>query len=253
MSRWFKLTVAYDGTDFAGWQVQPRQSTIQSALQSAIYDLTGESVAVIGSGRTDSGVHALAQVASCQIQGWRDGAAALARALNAKLPDTIVVTAAADAADGFHAIRDAVKKMYRYQLQLGGVRDAFDYRYRWQLHGKIDVAAMCEAATKVVGHHDCACFQAAGGEVKTTVRRIHRCEIVEQGMTVSGARRCAVEIEADGFLYNMVRNIVGTLVEVGRGRHTPAWIDELIAARNRELAGPTAPPHGLFLVRVDYE
>jgi tRNA pseudouridine38-40 synthase len=253
LSRSFKLTIAYDGTDFAGWQIQPGQKTIQQALQNAIASVCKEQAQVIGSGRTDAGVHALAQVASCTLQNWRASARDLSRAMNTQLPDTIVVRDAVDAADGFHAIRDAISKRYRFQFQIGGTRDAFEYRYRWHIHGSLDINAMREAASCFLGRHDFASFQAAGGVIKkTTTREIRACQLIEQAASASGAMMICVEVEADGFLYNMVRNIVGTLVEVGRGKHPPHWVTDVINARDRGVAGPTAPPHGLFLVRVDY-
>jgi tRNA pseudouridine38-40 synthase len=252
--RSFKLTVAYDGTEFSGWQVQPGQPTIQGMLQRALKQVTGGAdIQVVGSGRTDSGVHALAQVASCTLP-WREEAARLASALNANLPSEIVVLAAVDAPQEFHAIRDAVGKRYRYQLQIGGVRDPFEHRYRWMLNRDLNVDRMRMAAERFVGVHDFASFQAAGSDRKTTVREVRACDlIVQQPGTPSEATHLAIEVEANGFLYNMVRNIVGTLVHVGRDKELPEWIDSVMAACNRDLAGPTAPAHGLFLLRVDYE
>ena len=252
MARTFKLTIAYDGTDFAGWQVQPGQKTIQSMLERALYRMTKDQIRVIGSGRTDSGVHALAQVASCTLPSWRDSSDRLAHALNANLPDTIVVAEAVDAPEDFHAIRDAIGKRYRYQLQLGGRRDAFEHRYRWHLHGAMDIDRMRAAAHRFVGQHDFASFQAAGSDRKTTTRDVRACELFPKLSSDSDAINLSIEVEADGFLYNMVRNIVGTLVEVGRGKQPPEWIDEVIAARDRNAAAQTAPAKGLFLLRVDY-
>jgi tRNA pseudouridine38-40 synthase len=252
-SRSFKLTIAYDGTDFAGWQVQPQQETVQQAIQRALLAVTGETVQVVGSGRTDSGVHALGQVASCRIGRWRASAADLIRALNANLPDSIVIRDCVDMPDDFHAIRDAVGKRYRYQIRLGGPRDVFEYRYRWHLHRPLDMDAMRQAAAHFVGRHDFASFQASGADPKkTTTRHIRACELIEQETTSEDVQHWAIEVEADGFLYNMVRNIVGTLVEVGHGKQSPDWIAEVIEARNRCAAGPTAPAHALFLVWVDY-
>lgn len=254
MSRSFKLTIAYDGTDFAGWQVQPNQPTIQQKLQRAFLKVTGEEVQVIGSGRTDSGVHALGQVASCRVENWRAPAANLVRALNAHLPDTITVRDAVDAPDDFHAIRDAVRKRYRYQLQLSGLRDAFEFRYRWHVHGRYDLEVMQAAANRILGRHDFRSFQASGADPKiTTTRTIFACDVIEQRLIKDGGRFVAIEIEADGFLYNMVRNIVGTLIEVGRGKRPDEWIDEVLEARDRNVAGQTAPPMGLFLLWVDYD
>ena len=252
MSRTFKLTIAYDGTDFAGWQVQPGKQTIQGLLERALQRITRQHVQVTGSGRTDSGVHALAQVASCTLPQWRDSAQRLAHAMNAHLPNTVVVRESMEAPKDFHAIRDAIGKRYRYQLQVGGTRDVFEYRYRWHLHGSLDLERMRAAAARFVGRHDFASFQAAGADRKTTTREIRECQLIQQPTSTPSNLHLAIEVEADGFLYNMVRNIVGTLVEVGRRKHPPEWIDEVIAALNRKAAGQTAPAQGLFLVRVDY-
>lgn len=272
------MTVAYDGTAYAGWQVQPRRVTIQSLLEKAIAQVCRQRVRVTGSGRTDSGVHALAQVASFRLDHWKAPPAALARALNSKLPPDIAILAIEEAAEDFHAIRDAVGKRYRYQLRVGGVRDAFDHRYRWHLPGPLDLDAMRQAAELIRGRRDFASFQAAGSDRKTTVREVRALEIIEQpppetawladtvgpnshdpqgraGRSASGPatiRNVAIEIEADGFLYNMVRNIVGSLVEVGRGKRSPHWVADVISARDRKQAGPTAPPHGLFMMWVQY-
>lgn len=262
MIRSFKMTVAYDGTQYAGWQVQLRRQTIQAMLEKAIAQVCRQRVRVTGSGRTDSGVHAIGQVASFAIENWRASASDLARALNSKLPSDISISEIVDADQNFHAIRDAAGKRYRYQIRIGGVRDAFEYRYRWHLPGPIDVQAMVAAARLICGRQDFASFQAAGSDRKTTVRDIRALDIIDQDRAIhrSGAgqggwqdvRNLAIEVEADGFLYNMVRNIVGSLVEVGRGKRPPGWIGEVIAARDRKLAGPTAPPHGLFLLWVEY-
>ncbi len=255
-SRTFKLTVAYDGTRYAGWQVQPKRETIQAALERAIAQVCRERVRVTGSGRTDSGVHAIGQVASFSLTAWRAGAADLTRALNSKLPADISVRQTDDAVADFHAIRDAIGKRYRYQLRVGGNRDAFDYRYRWHLAGPIDLDAMRQAAAAIRGRQDFASFQAAGSDRKTTVRDIRDLVLSEQDGVGQGeespGRLLAIEVEADGFLYNMVRNIVGTLVEVGRGKRSPDWVGEVIAARDRRVGGPTAPGHGLCLLSVDY-
>lgn len=268
--RTFKLTIAYDGTEFAGWQVQPERPTIQSALQSAVRSVVKEDLSVVGSGRTDAGVHAVAQVASCVVSRWRATAAELARALNANLPDTISIVEAEEAAEGFHALRDAIGKRYRYQLRVGGPRDPFGDRFNWHLRRPLDIDAIRDAASRLVGRHDFASFQAAGSERKTTVRHVRACDVtvirtspdstpptdgvprVESARDDNPPTRIAIEVEADGFLYNMVRNIVGTLVEVGRGKREPASIEAVLQARNRDAAGPTAPAHGLLLLRVDY-
>ena len=253
MSRTFKLTIAYDGTDFAGWQVQPNQPTVQGKLHRALEAITGQQIHAVGSGRTDSGVHAFGQVASLTIPNWRHSAADLGRALNTQLPETIVIEEVVDAPDRFHAIRDAIGKRYRYQLQIGGTRDAFQFRYRWHLPGPLDVDAMRDAAVRLIGRHDFASFQAAGSQRKTTTRTVRACQLIDQPSTRPDRHDLAIEVEADGFLYNMVRNIVGTLVEVGWGKRTADSIAATLAACDRDAAGQTAPAHGLCLVRVDYD
>ncbi|QDT02544.1 tRNA pseudouridine synthase A [Rubripirellula lacrimiformis] len=275
----YKLTIAYDGGSFAGWQVQSDRKTVQECLQNAIAKIAGQRCNVVGSGRTDAGVHAIAQVASVRIPTWSHSPQTLARAINVHLPDTIVVTQAQTAVDGFHAIRDATGKRYRYQLQVGGPRDVFQYRYRWHLHTAIDVEAMRTAARRMVGEHDFASFQASGSDRKTTVRDVRACDVIIQdspgiespgidspeiddretpdaqvygGRPEQPALNLAIEVEANGFLYNMVRNIVGTLVAVGRGKYPPEWVADVFAALDRSAAGQTAPAHGLFLLNVDY-
>lgn len=280
--RSFKMTVAYDGTRFAGWQVQPGRETIQGMIEKAIAQVCRQRVRVTGSGRTDAGVHALGQVASFSLIGWRAAADDLARALNSKLPPEISVLRVADAPPDFHAIRDAVGKRYRYQLRIGGVRDPLDYRFRWYLPAGLDVTAIEQAGGYLCGRHDFASFQAAGSDRTTTVRHVRDLSVrwrwvlqpepkmptaapgcdrqpadCGQGRAGQGSWPQPVclldlEIEADGFLYNMVRNIVGTLVEVGRGKRPAGWMQEVLQAKDRCVAGPTAPAHGLVLVRVDY-
>jgi tRNA pseudouridine38-40 synthase len=251
VTRSFKLTIAYDGTGFSGWQVQPNQPTIQGHLQDALQRVTGDRIQVIGSGRTDAGVHAHAQVASCSLV-WRDSPQHLLRALNTKLPESIVVSGAEEACEGFHAIRHAVGKRYRYQLKIGGVRNVFDYRYHWHLNAELDLDQMNLAAKRLIGEHDFKSFQAAGADRKTTVRTVRACDLIVPVVENDQASDLLIEVEADGFLYNMVRNIVGTLVEVGRGKQTVEWIDQVLHARDRDVAGPTAPACGLFLLWVDY-
>jgi tRNA pseudouridine38-40 synthase len=273
--RWFKMTVAYDGTGYSGWQVQPGRITIQSMLEKAISQVCRERVRVTGSGRTDAGVHAFGQVASFSLQSWRASATDLCRALNSKLPSDIAISEIVDAKEDFHAIRDAIGKRYRYQIQIGGLRDAFEFRYRWHVQGPIDVEAMREATLRLLGKHDFASFQAVGAVRKSTVRTVRDLVIIDQmnpreverggvgkedeislGQGRGGvlARRyIAIEIEADGFLYNMVRNIVGTLIEVGRGKNPASWVQQVLDAKDRSQAGPTAPPHGLCLLHVHYE
>ncbi len=246
--RFLKLTIAYDGTDFAGWQVQPNARTIQQTLEDALQTITGEQMRVTASGRTDAGVHALGQVVSLATESSLS-AHVLCRALNANTPHDLVVLNVAEAQDGFHAIRDAVRKRYRYVIHNTPLPDVFLRAYAWHIPQPLDLGAMREAAELLIGTRDFASFQAAGSDRATTVRTVSQLPITGDKST----SRIEIEVEADGFLYMMVRNIVGTLVEVGRGNHPADWVREVLAAGNRRLAGATAPPHGLFLVSVDYE
>ena len=251
MQRTFALTIAYDGTDYAGWQVQPDQQTIQGTLQKAIRQATGQQVTVTGSGRTDAGVHALGQVASLRMPVWTANETALMRAINSRLPDAIVVQRVDPADDDFHAIRDAQGKRYRYQLQVRGQRDPFGHRYRWRVRQRVDIEAMKQAAAMVIGHRDFSSFESTGAKRKTSVRDVRDCQVlVDEDYDRNG--HLAIEVEANGFLYNMVRNITGTLVEVGFGKHPASWVEEVLSLRNRIYAGQTAPPQGLFLKQVFY-
>ncbi len=247
--RFLKLTIAYDGTGYVGWQVQSNGVSIQQVLESAWKSVTGESRRITASGRTDSGVHALGQV--CSIETGSDlPSSRVARALNAHLPPDIRVLSATDAAGNFHAIRDAIGKTYRYCLQHGPGADLFRRNYCWQLHATLDAGLMREGAKFLIGMHDFRSLESAGADRTDAVRTIRALSVNESGS--HQGRNIDVEITADGFLYNMVRNIVGTLVVVGRGKRSPTWIQEVLETRDRRAAGPTAPPHGLFLVSVDY-
>ena len=248
--RSIKLTLAYDGTAYAGWQVQPGQNTVQDVLETAIEKITGEQLRAIASGRTDAGVHALGQVVGFRSETHLPPDV-IRRALNAELPRDIAVLDAADAADDFHPIRDAVRKRYRYVIHDGPVRDVFRRRYCWQYNSRLDAAAMSRAAQALVGKHDFSSFETTGAERKDSIRTVYELQ-VERGRGVQ-EDLITIEVEADGFLYNMVRAIVGTLVEVGRAAQDESWVAEVLAAADRRAAGPTAPPQGLFLVRVDYE
>jgi len=247
--RTFRLTLSYDGTAYAGWQVQANARTIQAELEAALRQVTGEQIRAVASGRTDAGVHALGQVVSFSSQTHLS-ADVLRKALDANLPKDLVVREVREAPAGFHAIRDALRKRYRYVLQDGPIRDVFGRAYAWCFPQRLDVQAMQAATAVLLGQHDFSSFEAAGSPRASSVRTIY--ELTGQRRAGDFLDRIVVEVEADGFLYNMVRNIVGSLVEVGRGRQEASWIEEVLAARNRKLAGMTAPPQGLFLVSVDY-
>lgn len=251
MSRTFALTIAYDGTDFAGWQIQPQQETIQGTLQKAILRATDHAVTVTGSGRTDAGVHALAQVASVRFPQWTASTDALCKAINSRLGDSVVVSDVQEAPQDFHAIRDCTGKRYRYQIQVRGQRDPFGHRYRLRLRRNVDVETMQQAARRIIGERDFSSFESTGAPRKSSVRHVRDCRILlAEDYETTG--HLAIEVEANGFLYNMVRNIVGTLIEVGYGKQPPEWIDEVLEQENRIYAGPTVPPTGLFLQKVNY-
>jgi tRNA pseudouridine38-40 synthase len=242
----FKITLAYDGTDFVGWQRQASGVSIQGLLEDALHDLDERDVTVTGAGRTDAGVHALGQVAAFTIERPLTADTAV-RALNARLPEAIRVLTAEEAAASFHPRFDARAKSYRYRICHSDVLSPFEHRYAWHVPGPLDVAAMQAAATLLEGVHDFAAFQSVGTEVRTTEREIFSSHIDPLPSAV-----CNFEISGSGFLRHMVRAIVGSLVEVGRGRRSVEWMAAVMASRDRGQAGPTAPPEGLFLVSVTY-
>ena len=243
--RTLKLTVAYDGSRFVGWQRQAEGESIQGLIEAALTPIEGAPVAVHGAGRTDAGVHALGQVASVQIASSLD-TATLTRALNAQLPPDIRILIIEQKEHGFHARFSARSKCYRYQFQVAAIASPFERAYAWHLQDRLDIESMQAAAAVLIGRHDFAAFQSAGSPVTDTVRTVTRSE-------VRAGRLLAYEVCGSGFLRHMVRAIAGTLVEVGEGRRTPAGVASLLQGGRRADAGRTAPPHGLFLVGVDYD
>lgn len=247
--RWFKLTVAYDGSAFHGWQTQIHEPTVQRRLEDALRRATSQQVRVTASGRTDAGVHALGQVVSCAVD--TDLAPeTLLRALNANLTPDIRVVRAAEVPEGFDAITHSISKTYRYWLNDGRIPDLFWRHHAWYIPQVLDDRAMHCAAQKLVGRHDFRAYQSAGSPRKTTVRTVTRLDV--ERVLVGETELVRLEVTADGFLYNMVRNLVGTLARVGQGREAVDWPAEVLAGGDRRRAGPTAPPQGLFLVSVDY-
>jgi tRNA pseudouridine38-40 synthase len=287
--RYFKLILAYDGTDFAGWQVQPGKRTVQATLEAALAAIMGEEVRAIASGRTDAGVHALGQAVSFRAE-TRLAPEMLCRALNGNLARDLYVFEVREMPEGFHAIRDAVAKRYRYVIQDGPAPDIFARQYVWRIPQMLNCEAMQAASQLLLGTHDFSSFEAAGAPRKSSVRTVNDIFVRRESSphapreerqnpgnesngipvtealasrseaaTLNASRsevasfgRIVLEIAADGFLYNMVRNITGALVEVGRGVQRAEWIAEVLAAKNRQVRYPTAPPQGLFLVEVYY-
>jgi len=244
--RTLKLTLAYDGTEYAGWQRQINALAIQQVVEEAFAHFTGgEPPTVSGAGRTDSGVHALGQVASVNVE-FEHSASAVMRALNVRLPDAIRVIGAVEAPTGFHARFNAKGKSYRYRISRTPVQSPFDRLYAWHVPWALDLDAMRAAAAEFVGTHDFASFQASRTLITATTRRLERLDLVETGGELH------VIAEGEGFLRHMVRIITGTLVEVGSGQRDAASMPAVLEARNREAAGKTAPPHGLTLVAVRY-
>lgn len=246
--RCLKLTVAYDGTRYAGWQTQPDLRTVQAELERAWQQITGEAVRLTASGRTDAGVHAWGQAVGVTTMSDR-APDLLLRGLNAVLPDDVIVRDAVEAPANFHATYDALRKCYRYSIHNSPVRPLFDRPYVWHVPTPLDTVAMHRAGQGLVGRHDFASFESAGSERTSTVRTVTRLD-VQRGTECRD--RIEIEIEGDGFLYNMVRAIAGTLVEVGRGLRDETWLAKVLASRDRRQAGQTAPPQGLCLWRVDY-
>lgn len=244
----FKLVLEYDGRGFEGWQLQPGARTVQGVLTGAIERVTGDvAPQLVGSGRTDAGVHAEGQVASVEIA--RDiTPEKLREALNGVLPPDVGVMAVEVAAPDFDARKHATGKLYRYQVWNGRVASPLRAARFAHVRARLDVAAMDEAARVFLGEHDFSSLRAAGSDVPTSVRTLDRCEV--EGDAGAEIR---LHVAGSGFLRHMVRNLAGTLIEVGRGRRTPESMADLLAARDRRLAGPTAPAAGLTLVSVDYD
>jgi tRNA pseudouridine38-40 synthase len=244
-TRAFRLIVAYDGTAYSGWQIQPGRPTIQGLIVAAARPLLGDDVRVTGASRTDAGVHALRQVVS--IQRARDVAAdVVGRALNATLPRDVRVVGCVPGDERFDARRAANGKRYAYLIEDRPTSSPFLLRYAWHLPVPLDVARMRQALGPLRGRHDFSAFCAASGrghEPTCTVRALH---------VLRRRGRIAILVSGDRFLHHMVRNIVGSALEVGRGAREPQWLAEVLAGRDRRRAGPTAPAHGLTLLRVVY-
>jgi tRNA pseudouridine38-40 synthase len=247
-ARNLKLILQYDGTNYVGWQRQGSGTSIQGLVEEALAPIAGERVTVHGAGRTDAGVHALAQVATAVFRSALDPVT-LARALNAVLPAEVRVLSVEEVADDFHARFSAVGKVYEYRIVNAPIASPFLSRYVWHIQQPLDLDAMRTASMGLIGSHDFAAFQGAGSIVSSTDRTIRRLEWTDGG---GYDLPLVMRVEADGFLRHMVRNIVGTLVEVGTGRWAASEVEAILNSRDRSRAGRTAPAQGLFLVRVDY-
>jgi tRNA pseudouridine38-40 synthase len=246
----FKLVLAYDGTDFCGWQVQPEAASIQGTLASAIGRVTGEKVLPQGSGRTDAGVHALAQVATFALESVIP-APNLMIALNDVLPAAIRVFLCVEAPLEFHARKSASAKTYRYRMYRGDVCPPFLARYVWHYPYPLDFAAMEQAAPVIEGEHDFTSFAAVDPE-RGKDGEFSNLRRVSSSRWVSTDEEFVYEIRGNGFLHHMVRNLIGTFLLVGKGTLKPGDVSRIIAARDRSAAGATAPASGLYLVNVEY-
>ena len=251
-----KLVIQYEGTRYHGWQIQPGCNTIQQVLQERISKITGERVSVIAASRTDAGVHALAQVASFQTASAIQ-CDTVRDALNALLPWDIRITEAGDADAAFHPRYDAKGKIYFYIIANMRVLSPFLYNYVWRIPQGLDFDGMCSASILFQGTHDFTSFRASGCGAKNPAKTVFQCSMekvdVMDFMTAGvPGNFLKLRVEGDGFLRHMVRNIAGTIVEVGKGRLRSEAISALLDARDRRLAGPTAPARGLFLERINY-
>lgn len=261
-----RLRIAYEGTDYAGWQIQPTQKTVQQTVELAIEKLTGQRISILCAGRTDAGVHALGQVVNFQSNfnippsRWRP-------ALQSKLPEDVIILEADEVPDDFHATFSAISKRYRYVIYNSMVEHPFWRRFVWRIAQELDAEAMHAAAQTLVGRHDFRSFESHWPNKASSVRTIKAISVQRSSRwNVWSAEHTSVsaptdgkgdflclEIEADGFLYNMVRTITGTLVNVGRGRWPASDVLRILEAQDRKIAGGTAPACGLYLAQVDYD
>jgi tRNA pseudouridine38-40 synthase len=265
-SQKFALLLSYRGTFFQGWQRQPGFQSIQQTIEEALFQMTKEQVSVVGSGRTDSGVHALGQVAHFTLNQKKWDPLILQKGLNALLPRSIRVLSAVKAPLGFHAQRSAIKKQYGFYIQTGPSILPHFNDYSWWVHHPLDFDLMKQSLQVLVGEHDFKAFQASGSNVKTTVRRIEKIELkklpigfpvfenmLDEGDHFKNFSFIKLEIVGNGFLKQMVRSIVGTMVKVGEGKYNTDIFSQLLETQKRENVGPTAKARGLWLERVWYK
>lgn len=243
-----KLTVAYDGTRYHGFQEQRGTGlpTIQEELEKALQLLSGKVIRLVGAGRTDSGVHARGQVVNFDAGDWRIPTDRIPLAMNSRLPVDIAVLSARDVPEDFHARFSAVAKTYVYSIYNSRVPDPLLRRFTYFVPRMLDDGVMAGAGAMLVGRHDFSAFKAEGTPVKSTVRTIYSLNVGRQGNIIK------ITVRGDGFLYNMVRIIAGTLLEVGLGKQSPEYLLAVLKSKRRELAGATVPPQGLCLLEVEY-
>lgn len=242
----FKLVIEYDGSAYCGWQIQPNGPTIQELIEKALQRMTRCKVNLIGSGRTDAGVHALGQTANFTCDTNID-AQAFQNGLNSLLPDDIVIRSCSQVDERFHARFDAKAKTYRYRILNSPLPEAIGRQYQWWIRTPLDVDAMIKGLGHLIGKRDFKAFEATGSPRAHTIRHVMRADIRCEGKT-----RLLFDIQAEGFLRYMVRNIAGTLVEVGKGNLKPGDIVSILESRDRGQAGMTAPAYGLCLIEVLY-
>lgn len=250
-ARRIAIRLAYEGTRYSGWQMQPGRVTVQGALAAAIRQVSGEDVLPKGASRTDAGVHALDQVAAfTSLSGH--SAEVWTRALNATLPPDIAVREGRGVPPEFDPVAAAVRKRYRYRIHDAAWKPVLDRQLVWRWRGRLDESRMHAAAAALVGEHDFTSFETTPSTRLSKVRTIHALDVFRPPLANDAAgAEVWVEVEGNGFLYNMVRIIAGSLVMVGAGRRSPEWLAAALAARSRPAAGPTAPPQGLVLVSID--
>lgn len=239
-----KVTIQYNGKNYCGWQKQPDSLGIQGTIENAIYEITKEKIKIIGSGRTDAGVHALGQVANFKLES-NIPTKNLPNALNAKLPKDISIIDCIEVDEEFHSRYSAKRKRYRYLIYNSSYRNPIYKDMSYHVKYDLDLKKMCEEAKSLIGEHDFKGFMSSGSSVNDTVRTIYDITLQKQDNLI------ILEVEGNGFLYNMVRIIVGTLVDIGRGRIKES-LKNIIDSKERGMCGHTAPAHGLFLKKVDY-
>ncbi len=244
--RRIRLVVSYDGTNYHGWQAQPNAVTVEGTVEKALSDLLGRESEVTGASRTDAGVHAMGNVCIFDTDS-RIPAEKFRDALNVRLPEDIRIVKSDEVDGEFHPRFDALEKTYEYRITRADTMPPSKRLYSTLVYKKLDVSLMRQAASYIVGKHDFAAFQSTGSTIRDTVRTVFMCEVEEEGADL------VIRVRGDGFLYNMVRIIAGTLIDVGLGRMKPERVKQAVSGKSRELAGPTAPAKGLTLVEIEYD